>query len=115
MQHSLKFDAFDNPMHLSKVGNWVITFLSTRDAEHTELAITSVIPRQNVAILQPRRIHIVETSIEGIWDIQALECYDQATQCDVSMALDDPRTTIVYEQLITEFQKYDVVVELLQH
>lgn len=28
MQHYLEFDAFDNPMQLSKVGNWVITFLS---------------------------------------------------------------------------------------
>ena len=27
----LAFDAYDNPMQLGKVGNWVITFLSPKD------------------------------------------------------------------------------------
>ena len=115
MQHSLKFDAFDNPMHLSKVGNWVITFLSARDATLTELAITSVIPRQQVDQLQPRRLHVIETSQEGVWKILALDCYDPNSQTDLPMMLDDPQATVVYQQLISEFAKYDVHVELIQY
>ena len=41
MSHYLEFDAFDNPMQLSKVGNWVITFLSpVEELQFVQLAIT---------------------------------------------------------------------------
>lgn len=59
----LEFDAYDNPMQLSKVGNWVITFLSPKDQEHQiQLAITNVLPRQISAQLQPRRIVIQQSA-----------------------------------------------------
>ena len=46
MLYSFEFDEFDNPMHLSKVGNWVFTFLSPQNQlDHIQLAMTNVIPR----------------------------------------------------------------------
>ena len=42
----IQFHPTDNPTHLSKVGNWIITFISDPDAQNTQLAITNVIPRQ---------------------------------------------------------------------
>ena len=54
--HFFAFDAYDNPMQLSKVGNWVITFLSPKDQEsQIQLAITNLLPRQISAHLQPTR------------------------------------------------------------
>lgn len=113
MSHSLVFAPFDNPMHLSKVGNWVMTFLSAPEAKWVELAITSVLPRQNQNILQPRRLVIQQTAEEGVWTIKTLECYDQSIKSDVPVALDDTQAMAVFQQIIAEFEKYDVEIQLL--
>ena len=85
MQHYLEFDAFDNPMQLSKVGNWVITFVSAADElEHIQLAITYVLPRQISDALQPRRILIEKTAYGHQWLISMIVCFDSKNKRPIS-------------------------------
>jgi hypothetical protein len=115
MSHYLEFDAFDNPMQLSKVGNWVITFLSpVEELQFVQLAITYVLPRQISDSLQPRRVLIQKSPIEHHWLIQAIECFDSTTHQEISLS---PEHTIAQQtlaQLLKEFEKYDVNVKLKQ-
>lgn len=108
------FAPFDNPMHLSKVGNWVITFLSPQNAPNVELAITNVIPRQNQAVLQPRRLVLTQTAQEHAWKILSLECYDHLCQSDRNVDLNATEANVVYQQIMSEFEKYDVDIQLIQ-
>lgn len=108
------FAPFDNPMHLSKVGNWVITFLSPQTSPNVELAITNVIPRQNHALLQPRRLVMTQSTQEHAWKILSLECYDHLCQTDRHVTLDTKEANMVYQQIMTEFEKYDVDIQLIQ-
>lgn len=108
------FAPFDNPMHLSKVGNWVITFISPQNATHVELAITNVIPRQNQAVLQPRRLVMTQSTQEHAWKILSLECYDPLGQTDRCVDLNATEASVVYQQVIAEFEKYDVDIQLIQ-
>ena len=109
----LAFDPLDNPMHLSKVGNWVMTFLSPQGQTDTiQLALTYVIPRQVNEVLQPRRIVIHQTAHADQWQIDSVECYDSQLQQDI--LLDHPESMIkVLEDLISEFKRYDVNVTLM--
>lgn len=117
MRHYLVFDAFDNPMHLSKVGNWIITFLSPKDEINTiQLAITYVLPRQISAQLQPRRVIIESQSQTNReqWRVENIECYDSQTMQELHLSSNDPIGQQALEQIIQEFAKYDVNVNLIQ-
>lgn len=65
----IQFHPSDNPTRLSKVGNWVITFISDHNAENTQLAITNVIPRQIQNELQVRKFIIENNQDAQIWSI----------------------------------------------
>lgn len=113
MPHYLEFDAFDNPMQLSKVGNWVITFLSpAEELELVQLAITYVLPRQLSESLQPRRVVIQKSSIEHYWLIQAIECFDSNTRQEISLSPEHITAQKTLKQILQEFEKYDVNVQL---
>lgn len=109
----LEFNAFDNPMQLSKVGNWVITFLSPAEQmEQIELALTYVVPRQVSALIQPRRI-VIQQYTETQWMVQQIECYDSQIQKDLNIEIISTVAEKILMQLIEEFAKYDVEVHLV--
>lgn len=111
MQYLLTFNEFDNPMHLSKVGNWVITYISPQgQLENIQLAITYVLPREANEQLQPRRIVIKQTSEPDQWQIQHIECYNSIQQSDVVVENHPDLVELIIENLIFEFKKYDVEV-----
>ncbi len=113
MQDYLKFDAFDNPMQLSKVGNWVITFISPAEQKTAvELAITYVLPRQFSTALQARRVLIQQSEIENYWLIQAIECFDSQTNQEVCLTPDNDMAQQTLQQILAEFARYDVEVQL---
>lgn len=112
--HYLQFEPFDNPMQLSKVGNWVITFLSPKDElKQIQLAITHVIPRQVSAQLQPRRIIIHSTEHEQHWLIQAIECFDSTRNQEIILNAADETAQQMLRSILQEFHKYDVDVSLI--
>ena len=103
------FAPYDNPMHLSKVGNWVITFVSDVQAVQTTLALTYVIPRQQLEEIQPRRVLIQQSlTQEHLWTIQSIEYYNANTQQDHLLDLDSTLTEKILKEILQEFQKYDV-------
>lgn len=115
MSHYLEFDAFDNPMQLSKVGNWVITFLSpVEELQFVQLAITYVLPRQISDSLQPRRVLIQKSPIEHHWLIQAIECFDSTTCQEISLSPEHTTAQQTLAQILKEFEKYDVNLQLKQ-
>ena len=102
MNHAffLAFDAYDNPMQLSKVGNWVITFLSPKDQEsQIQLAITNLLPRQISAHLQPRRIVIQQGTDALLWQILQIECFDSKKNQKLSFQPDDDIGLAVIQKL----------------
>lgn len=112
MLYSFEFDEFDNPMHLSKVGNWVFTFLSPQQQiEHIQLAITNVIPRQVNTELQTRRL-IIEHNHQNLWNIMQLECFDGLNQKEILMPLQNLQVNNIFQDIIHEFAKYDVEIKL---
>lgn len=112
--HYLEFDPADNPMYLKKVGNWVLTFLNSRDElADIQLAITSVLPRQVSENLQPVRVIIHETAVENCWLIQQIECYDSAQGRDEQFSCNDEIGIKVIQSIMQEFNKYDIEVNLL--
>ncbi|MEQ1411410.1 hypothetical protein [Acinetobacter indicus] len=112
--HYLQFEPFDNPMQLSKVGNWVITFLSPKDElKQIQLAITHVIPRQVSAQLQPRSIIIHSTEHEQRWLIQAIECFDSTRNQEIILNAADETAQQMLRSILQEFHKYDVDVSLI--
>ncbi|QIO06396.1 hypothetical protein [Acinetobacter shaoyimingii] len=114
MSQILEFNPLDNPMQLSKIGNWLITYLSAKEElDNIQLAISYVLPRHLNDRLQPRRIviHKSQTSSHQ-WHIEQIECYDSTAQKEV---LIEPNTTMwqeILENLIKEFRRYDVDVTL---
>lgn len=108
--HCLHFSAFDNPTQLSKVGNWVITFLDTAEKAPIQLAITHVIPRQISNDLQLRTLHIQQTPQELTWQLIKVEYFDsthdQMNEADLNSTL----TENFIQQLIDDFARYDVEV-----
>ena len=112
MLYSFEFDDFDNPMHLSKVGNWVFTFLSPQQQiEHIQLAITNIIPRQANSIFQARKL-IIEQDHQNLWNIIQLECFDGLNQKEILMPLQDLQANEIFQDIISEFAKYDVEIKL---
>lgn len=115
MSYFLEFDAFDNPMQLSKVGNWVITFLSPKEElENIQLAITYVLPRQANGELQPRRIMICKTSLENTWRIETIECFNSAQNTEVNFSPASQEAQQILQSVQNEFERYDVCVRLKQ-
>ena len=113
MLYSFEFDEFDNPMHLSKVGNWVFTFLSPQNQlDHIQLAMTNVIPRQAVSELQARRLVIEQLENQNMWNIVQLECFDGATQQEILLALNGLEANHIFQEIMREFSKYDVEIKL---
>ena len=114
LQPLLAFDPFDNPMHLSKVGNWVITFISPQDqVDNIQLAITYVLPRHISDELQARRIVISQTQDENRWRVEQIECYNSQLSSDQCIDLNSNLAQDILKALIGEFNKYDVSVEVI--
>jgi hypothetical protein len=115
MPYYLEFDAFDNPMQLSKVGNWIITFLSPKDElEHIQLAISHVLPRQICAHLQPRRLIMHSAAAENHWEIECIECFDSSSNQEITFPPEDPQAQQVIQTILKEFDRYDVCVKFKQ-
>ncbi|CAM4107887.1 hypothetical protein [Acinetobacter pragensis] len=115
MAHYLQFDTFDNPMQLSKVGNWIITFLSPKDElNHIQLAITHVLPRQICDHLQPRRLIMHSTLIENCWEIENIECFDSSLNKEIAFQPESPQAQTVIQTILKEFDRYDVCVKFKQ-
>ena len=109
----IQFHPTDNPTHLSKVGNWVITFISDPDAQNTQLAITNVIPRQIQNELQVRKFIIENTQENQIWSIQEIECFDSALNQSLKLDLRSAQSEQFIQQLLAEFRRYDVEVSYI--
>ena len=115
MSYYLEFDAFDNPMQLSKVGNWIITFLSPKEElEHIQLAITHVLPRQMSEHLQPRRLIMHKAPAENNWEIECIECFDSSLNQEITFPPSDPQAQEVIQTILKEFDRYDVCVQFKQ-
>ena len=106
--HFFRFSAYDDPTQLSKVGNWVITFLDSAENMPIRLAITNVIPRQISNDLQLRSLYIQHTEHEHEWQILKLEYFDSSTQQMLKADLDTTLAQKFIQQLISEFARYDV-------
>lgn len=110
MFYSIEFDESDNPMHLSKIGNWLITYLSAKEEQdNIQLAISYVLPRQISDNLQPRRIIIHKSDASSHqWHIDQIECYDSASQKEMFIEPDNILWQDILQNLIKEFRRYDV-------
>lgn len=112
-EFSLAFDPFDHPTQLSKVGNWVFTFLSSpEEMPDIRLAITNVMPRHISDELQPRRVIIHNTEDENIWQIEVVECFNSQTNQEVLFPAAAPQSQQVLNFIIAEFARYDVNLTL---
>ena len=112
MLHYLEFDAFDNPMQLSKVGNWVITFLDQNsNPEQVQLAITHVLPRQISDHLQPRRVIIHSCEQENLWEIETIECFDSKLNQELPFEPEAEIAQQVIADILKEFDRYDVCIQ----
>lgn len=107
---SIQFHPADHPTHLSKVGNWVITFLTAQNDDMTQLAITNVIPRQVQDALQARKFIIEDTQIPEIWTIKSIECFDALNNHSFDLDLNSDQALLFIKQLLSEFKRYDVDV-----
>ena len=109
----LEFDAFDNPMQLSKVGNWVFTFLNQPErVEDTQLGLTYVLPRQAEHALQIRRLILQHGENSQLWHILEVECFDGQNHQELQLSPLDPRVTGLIQQTLHEFSRYDVMVKI---
>ena len=108
LTHCLHFSTFDNPTQLSKIGNWVITFLNTAENSPTQLAISNVIARQISNDLQLRTLHIQQTEQELVWQVLKLEYFDSAHAQMFEADLNTDLTQNFIQQLMHEFARYDV-------
>lgn len=112
MSYFLEFDAFDNPMQLSKVGNWIITFLSPKDdVNQIQLAITHVLPRQMTDQLQPRRLIMHNGAVENHWEIECIECFDSHLNKEIEFSPEDAQAQSVIQLILKEFERYDVCIK----
>ena len=109
----LEFMPLDKPTQLSKVGNWVITFLSSTDDAVHMLAITNVIPRQVNQEIQIRRLIIQETQIEHQWEVLKAEAFNGQLNKELTLNLQDNSTQNLIFNILKEFDKYDVSIHLI--
>ena len=111
MQYFLEFDPFDNPMHLSKVGNWIITFLSPKEKlPHIQLAIAHVLPRQICDYLQPRRLIMRSGPAAQYWEIESIECFDSCLNQDITLQLESAQAQQAIHTILQDFDRYGVNV-----
>lgn len=114
MSYFLEFDAFDNPMHLSKVGNWVITFLNPKEElVNIQLAITYVLPRQANGEVQPRRIVISNSKQENQWLVEEVECFNSANNQEIHFSPKTNEAQNILQNVLKEFARYDVCARLI--
>ncbi len=104
----IQFHPADDPTHLSKVGNWVITFLTDQNSEKTQLSITNIIPRQIQDELQPRRFILENTLTINTWSIQLIECFNSTLNQTFELELGSQHARQFIQQLLFEFDRYDV-------
>lgn len=104
----IQFHPADDPTHLNKIGNWIITFVTDQTTEKTQLAITNVIPRQVQADLQARRFVIENIETTHNWSIQSIECFNSALNQTTELELNTPQAKQFIQQLLSEFERYDV-------
>ena len=111
--HFLHFNPADNPAQLSKIGNWLITYLSPQDENQAiVLAISYVLPIQMTLDLQPRQICIAKTQNENEWRIESIECFDSQTSKNYCIDLNSSEALTILHRLMSEFERYDVELEL---
>ena len=116
MSLSLQFDAFDNPMYLKKVGNWVITFLNSVEQNTTHpirLSIHSVLPIQLSDSIQPRSIEIYQSNDENIWYVENAAFFNSHNQQFHTIKFQHDMMLKIVETIIAEFKRYDVDIQLL--
>ena len=113
MMTILEFNPLDNPMQLSKIGNWLITYVNPKEElDNIQLAISYVLPRQISEELQARRVVIHKLNSVFEWQVHQIECYDSQRQKEVLLAQDDPRWIEILQNIVNEFYRYDVDVTL---
>ncbi|WP_273777057.1 hypothetical protein [Acinetobacter sp. GSS19] len=113
--HFIKFDPADNPMQLSKIGNWVMTYLSPEDElVNIRLAFTTILPQHISEHLQPLRICIAKAEADNHWQIENIECYDSQQGKDVHFHADDAMGQLVLDKLFHEFDHYDIPLTLIR-
>lgn len=111
----LEFDPFDNPMQLSKVGNWVFTFLNqAQTAAETRLGLTYVLPRQADQGLQIRRIVLENAGTESLWKIMSFECFNAVENKEINLHSTAPQALEQLQLILHEFERYDVNVNIVQ-
>ncbi len=110
-EYFLKFDELDNPMQLSKIGNWVITFIH-HDLP-VQLAITHVIPRQVHHDLEIRKITIEQVERANTWKIIKIEAFNGQLNQEVELSIAEINTQNLIQKILLELAKYDVHVELI--
>lgn len=114
MSTILKFNPLDNPMQLSKIGNWLITYVNPKEElDNIQLAISYVLPRQISDELQARRVVIHKLNSVFEWQVHQIECYDSQLQQEVLLAHDAPQWTEILQKIVYEFHRYDVEVTLI--
>lgn len=114
MAFYLEFDPLDQPTQLSKVGNWIITFLSApNDLTQTQLAITQVIPRQANYDTQIRRLMIQNTKQENLWEIIKVEAFNGLLNQEYDLDLTQKINQELIHHFLKEFEKYDVNIQFI--
>jgi hypothetical protein len=110
-----KFDALDDPRYLKKVGCWLITYCNPDCIVDTsELAITNLIPCQVDQKLEIRKITIQPscTNFE-LWKILGINGYDGTNNQEKKIKIESDECHHLIQQLIADFNKYDVEITLL--
>lgn len=108
----LDFSPFDCPTQLTKVGNWVFTFISSKeDVQHT-LAMTNVIPRQVDHHIEIRRMLIQQTSVENRWEILTIEAFNGTINQELILNVSSHETIELIKEILKEFNRYDVEIHL---
>ncbi len=111
MQYFLEFDPWDNPMHLSKVGNWIITFLSPKEElTHIQLAIAHVLPRRICGDLQPRRLIMRSCPVAHYWEIERIECFDSSLNREILLQPENAQAQQAIHAILQDFDRYGVSV-----
>lgn len=111
MQYFLEFEPWDNPMHLSKVGNWIITFLSPQEElTHIQLAIAHVLPRRICDRLQPRRLIMRSCPVAHYWEIERIECFDSSLNREILLQPENAQAQQAIHAILQDFDRYGVSV-----
>ena len=109
----LVFHPDDHPAQLKKVGNWVITFPARRENSETlQLIIRSVIPQQMNQNMQLLNLEIHQSTLDHHWEISTLSYFDGEQAIELHPDIENPIAIKMLKELIQEFGKYDVELQL---